>query len=366
MARKSQNKRDGIYQRGDRAGFWISWTDAQGRRRYRKTDAQNITQARTIRSAELLRVEHARVLGFTPPGEETFKEVANRFDAHQKARLTDRAYEREHSIIEKHLKPFFACKLAAIRRVDVQRYVTKRTLKVSAHSVQKELNVLKHLLRLAVEWEIIPVNHAQGVRSPQVGAGRVRYLQPNELQLLVEASPEWLRQIVVFAVSTGMRRSEVLGLRWLDVDLLNNRVMLPQTKNGDGRIVYLNQSAQSVFQSLPINAGFKPTDKVFAGVTPDQVSVTFRRLCRKKGILDFRFHDLRHTAASWMRMQGADIHTVAQLLGHKDLRMAARYQHLSPAFLAEAVGRLDAVFGDLRYQDVTAPRAIAAASTVTC
>jgi hypothetical protein len=109
MARKSAQTRDGIYQRKDRPGFWISWSDAQGRRRYRKTDAQNITQARTIRSAELLRVEHARVLGFTPPGEETFSEVANRFDAHQKARLTLRAYEREHSIIENHLKPFFVC-----------------------------------------------------------------------------------------------------------------------------------------------------------------------------------------------------------------------------------------------------------------
>ncbi len=299
--------------------------------------------------------------------EETFSEVANRFDSHQKARLTDRAYEREHSIIEKHLKPFFAGKLAAIRRVDVQRYVTARTLKVSAHSVQKELNVLKHLLRLAVEWEINPVNHAQGVRSPKVGAGRVRYLQPAELQLLVEAaSPEWLRQIVVFAVSTGMRRSEVLGLRWVDVDLSQDRVMLPQTKNGEGRIVYLNQSARSALQSVSVSHETKLTDKVFAGVTPGQVSVTFRRLCKKKSVLDFRFHDLRHTAASWMRMQGADIHTVALLLGHKDLRMAARYQHLSPAFLVEAVGRLDAVFGEFHYQDVTAPKMLEASATVSC
>ena len=67
-----------------------------------------------------------------------------------------------------------------------------------------------------------------------------------------------------------------------------------------------------------------------------------------------------------LRMQGADIHTVAQLLGHKDLRMAARYQHLSPSFLAEAVGRLDAVFGPLRYQDVTAPKMIEAVAAVTC
>jgi hypothetical protein len=67
-----------------------------------------------------------------------------------------------------------------------------------------------------------------------------------------------------------------------------------------------------------------------------------------------------------MRMQGADIHTVAQLLGHKDLRMAARYQHLSPSFLAEAVGRLDAVFGPLRYLDVTAVKMLEAVTEVTC
>ncbi len=79
---------------------------------------------------------------------------------------------------------------------------------------------------------------------------------------------------------------------------------------------------------------------------------------RKTGIEDFHFHDLRHTAASWMRMKGADIHTVAQILGHKDLRMAARYQHLSPTFLQDAVKGLDAVFGDLRYQGVTKPIAL--------
>ncbi|MBV9572587.1 MAG: site-specific integrase, partial [Acidobacteriales bacterium] len=152
-----------------------------------------------------------------------------------------------------------------------------------------------------------------------------------------------LRPIVILAVSTGMRRSEVLGLRWLDVDLLNGRILLPQTKNGDGRIVYLNRSAAATLSSAALNRR-NATDPVFDGITPGQVSVAFVRLCRTRNVLDFRFHDLRHTAASWLRMQGADIHTVAQLLGHKDLRMAARYQHLSPAFLAEAVNRLDSAF----------------------
>lgn len=369
MARKSVQTRDGIYQRKDRPGFWITWVDAQGRRRTRKTGAQNITQAKQIRAAELLRVEQAKMLGVSPPGKETFEEVAARYLKHQKARLTPKAYEREDGIVNKHLSPFFNRPLASIRKVDIQRYITERSSEASAYSVQKELNVIKHMFRLAIEWEIVPVNPAQGVKSPRVPAGRVRYLQPTELRALLESCPEWLRPIVALAVCTGMRRGEVLGLRWLDVDLQHQRIILPQTKNGEGRIVYLNQMANTVLLSVPRSEESRQIDKIFPSAGPDQVSVAFGRVCRQLEIADFRFHDLRHTAASWLRMSGADIHTVAQLLGQKDLRMAARYQHLSPAFLAEAVGKLDAVFGaengELRYQGVTGQKALTAGVAVS-
>ena len=260
---------------------------------------------------------------------------------------------------------FFIGKLSAIRRVDIQRYITKRSGEVSAHSVQKELNVLKHLLRLAVEWEIIPYNPAQGIKSPRVPAGRVRYLQPIELKELILCCPDWLRPVAVVAVSTGMRRSEILSLRWFDVDIAHQRILLPQTKNGEGRIVYLNKSAQSVLMALPFAPNTRPTDRLFPDIEPANVSVAFQRACKKVGIEDFRFHDLRHTAASWLRMQGADIHTVAQLLGHKDLRMAARYQHLSPAFLADAVGKLDEVFGEACHHSVTSPKALTSGLALT-
>jgi integrase len=358
MAKKTAQKRDGVYQRKDRPGFWITWTDAQGHRRYRKTDAANITQAKQILAAVRMDVERARILGHQPPGKDTFEEVSERYLKHQKARLTPKAYDREEGIVKKHLNPKFGTrKAASIRKVDIQRYVTDVSAERSAYSVQKELVVLKHLFSLAVEWEIVPANPARDVKAPKAPAGRMRYLQPTELRALLNACPEGLREIVALAVSTGMRRGEILGLRHLDVDLSNRRIMLPQTKNGDGRIVYLNGMAMMVFDSLPAGGS---GDRVFASWTPDQVSVAFGRVCRDLKIVDFRFHDLRHTAASWLRMSGADIHTVAQLLGHKDLRMAARYQHLSPAFLQEAVGKLDAVFGSLnaengvgRYQDVT-------------
>ena len=339
------SRADGVYTRKDRPGYWITWMDAQGHRRYRRTNARTLMQARAARGAELVRVEQAKVLGFAPPSHETLSELGDRFLMHQKPRVTSKTYQRESAIVRKHFVPFFSCSVAKIRKVDIQRFITKRAGSVSAHTVQKELNCLKHMLNLAIEWEIIPYSPARGVKSPRVPAGRVRYLQPSELRAVLTACREWLRPVVALAVLTGMRRGEILGLRWLDVDLPNERILLPQTKNGEGRIVYLNRSAAGVLRGLRLSREAKSTDRLFPDVTPSQVSVHFVRVCRRLKIFDFRFHDLRHTAASWLRMQGADIHTVAQLLGHKDLRMAARYQHLSPAFLADAVGRLDDVFG---------------------
>ena len=348
MPRGKIKDRDGIYTRKDRPGWWASWIDASGKRRQRKLTAHTLQQARSLLNAEKARVEKTVTLGYAPPSAETFTAVCARFLKHQKARLTPASYTRENGIAETHLKPFFGTvKLAEIRRVDVQKYITHRSGDVSPASIVKELNVLKHMLGLAVEWELIPANPAHGIKPPRVAAGRVRYLQPGELRTVLETCPEWLRPIAGLAVATGMRRGEILGLRWLDIDFKGGRIMLPQTKNGDGRIVYLNSLAQQALASVPQGRA-KPEDAVFGAesVTPENVSLAFLRACRTASISDFRFHDLRHTAASWMRLKGADIHTVAVLLGHKDLRMAARYQHLSPAHLADAVKLLDTTFGE--------------------
>jgi len=208
----------------------------------------------------------------------------------------------------------------------------------------------------------MPANPAHCVRPPKAPPGRLRYLQPGELRLVMEYSPEWLRPIIALAVATGMRRSEILGLRWLDIDRTGRRALLPQTKINEGRIVYLNRLALQAIDSLPQKASM---DLLFPDLERVCMSVAFTRLCRTLKIEDFHFHDLRHTAASWMRMRGADIHTVAQVLGHKDLRMAARYQHLSPEFLADAVGRLDKVF-ELCHQYVTDSKALESSSAASC
>lgn len=351
MPKGKKRDRDGVYQRKDRPGtWWGSWIDASGKRRQRKLQAHTLTQARSLLNAEKARVEKIRTLGYVPPSEESLGAVCKRFLKHQKARLTPAAFKREQGILEKHIQPFFEpdTKLKTIRRVDVQRYVTHRSGEVSPGSVLKEFNCLKHLFALAVEWELILANPAQGIKPPKAPPGRVRYLQPGELRAVLEACPGWLRPIAGLAFATGMRRGEILGLRWLDVDVKNSRVMLPQTKNNEARIVYLNELALRALSAVPAADGAKPTDRIFIEeqMTPENVSLAFLRACRAAEIQDFRFHDTRHTAASWMRMKGADIHTVAVVLGHKDLRMAARYQHLSPAHLSDAVKLLDGAFSE--------------------
>ena len=337
--------RDGVYERKDRKGYWVSFVDHSGRRRQmRAKNAYTLTQAREFLRHRLTEVEQAKLLGHLPPTKDTLATVIPRYLLYQVARLTPKAYERSQGIVRYHLEPAFGhMGLSAIRRGDIERYMTRRLGEVKADTAIKELNVLKHMLGKCVEWELIPFNPAKDVKPPKASPGRLRYLHPGELRALLESCPEWLRPIVGLAVATGMRRGEILGLRWLDVDLKGGRILLPQTKNNTGRIVYINGLSASVIGSLKPG---KPTDKVFAGkqVKPSNVSWAFLFACRKAGIEDFRFHDLRHTAASWMRMKGADTHTVAHLLGHKDMRSAARYQHLSAEHLQEAAGLLDGVF----------------------
>jgi integrase len=342
--RTKKQDRDGVFIR--RGSYWISFTDAQGRRKQRKLKGvTSLTTAKTLRAKELENAEKARTLGYTPPAKDTLAEFLPRYLKHQQARLTDAAYERTRGIVEDHLKPIFgSMQLALIRKRDLQAYITTRLAEVSVETTRKEFFVLGHMLSLAVDWELIPANVAQSIELPKAPAGRVRYLQPTELQAVLTACPEWLRPIAGLLAFTGMRRSEVLGLRWLDIDRKGERILLPQTKNGDSRTVWLNALACDVIDSVKAGA---PTDRVFASnITPENVSLAFLRACRKIKVADFRLHDLRHTAASWLRMSGADLQDVADLLGHRDLRMTRRYSHLSPAHLSAAVKRLDGVFGD--------------------
>jgi integrase len=333
-------ERDGVFQRKDRSGWWVSYVDASGKRKKEKVTAFTRTQAMTALSAIKTRIERDSILGVKSVSEITTADLLKRFKAYQKAHLRPTTFVRLDGILNT-LKAALPVQAKEITRRTVANYIMKRSETVSAGTVAKEFATLNHALRLAVEWELLTVNPAQGAKLPRQSEGRTRYLSPTEFKAVLEAAPDWMRGPMALAAFTGMRRGEILGLCWKDVDLDGQRVYLPDTKNGTLRVLTLNQLATQVFKSLPVG---EPGTLVFLDVDAAKLSTYTKRVFASVGIMDASFHSLRHTAASWLVMEGVDLYTVGKILGHKTPRMTQRYAHLSPGYLATAVNKLDGVF----------------------
>jgi integrase len=336
-------ERDGVYYRKDRGSWWVSYPGADGQRRREAVAAYTRPQAVAARAALMLKAERERVLGVREASDITTADLLARYKRHQKPRLRSTTFERLNGILET-LRANLPERAKDISRKTVADYISARSESVAPGTVQKEITVLKHALKLAVEWELLNGNSAQGAKLPKLPEGRTRYLSPTELKAALEAAPDWMRAPLALAAFTGMRRGELLGLQWKDADMERRRAYLRETKNGSLRVVPLNELAFRVLASLPQGA---PGDMVLPAVDGQRLSVYTERLFKKLGINDASFHSLRHTAASWLVMQGIDLYTVGQLLGHRTPRMTQRYAYLSPQYMAGAVGKLDSVFGEV-------------------
>lgn len=245
-----ERERDGVYYRKDRGSWWVSYIDAAGRRQRESVVAHTRPQAIAARAALMLKVQRDRVLGVREASDITTAELLVRYKRHQKTRLRETTFERLEGILET-LKTHLPERARDISRKTVADYISARADDVAPGTIQKEVTVLKHALRLAVEWELLNTNPAQGAKLPKLPEGRTRYLSPSELKAALEAAPEWMRAPIALAAFTGMRRSELLGLRWADVDLERGRVYLRETKNGSLRVLALNALAMQVLSGIP-------------------------------------------------------------------------------------------------------------------
>ena len=180
--------------------------------------------------------------------------------------------------------------------------------------------------------------------------GRLRYLRPEEVESLLKVCPDHLRPIVLTALNTGMRKSEILRLRWSEVDLENRKITVTQAKNNETRVIPINQTLYQELSILPRNP---KSDYVFTsgrGCPFGDIKKSFSSALKRAGIEDFRFHDLRHTFGSHLVMQGVDLRTVQQVMGHKEIKMTMRYSHLTPEYVHEAMERLDNVWTPYGHQ----------------
>ncbi|MEM7097962.1 MAG: site-specific integrase [Pseudomonadota bacterium] len=171
----------------------------------------------------------------------------------------------------------------------------------------------------------------------------IRYLSDEERLALLAACKESeldrLYLLVLMAIMTGARKGELLGIRWEKVDLVNRRVELGKTKNGDSRTLSLPFPVVEELFKFRKMTGFVFESPIKAGVVFDPKKVWDKAL-KRAGIENFRFHDLRHTAASYLAMGGASLLEVAEVLGHKSVQTTKRYAHLSIEHKQEVTDRI--------------------------
>jgi integrase len=231
-------------------------------------------------------------------------------------------------------------RLSTVRKIGEGETAVERPL--AGATVNRALALLRHLLRLAhEEWELLTV--VPRIRLEKEAEGRLRWLTPEEATRLLDVCQNSrnanLADLVEFALFTGMRRGEVLGLTWERVDRARGVVLLDVTKNGRRREVPLNGRADAV---LARRGSKESTGLVFGTQRWDHFRTAWDLAVERAKLADFHFHDLRHTFASWAVQRGATLQEVKDLLGHSSLAMVMRYAHLSPEHLRTAVARLDA------------------------
>lgn len=209
-------------------------------------------------------------------------------------------------------------------------YRDERLRQVGAQAVRHELNTFSIVMRTAkLEWDVpLPAIYTDTIKKPRIPSARTRRLEAGEYDLLKQTAlasqTPYIWAVADFAIESAMRRSEVIGLRWQDINFVKRLAHLPDTKNGLARDVPLTHGALGILNEQKRQKLSRPFPY---GV--GAVSHAWLKICRQAGIADLRFHDLRHEAISrFFEQHGLKIPEVAIISGHRDFRMLAQYTHL--------------------------------------
>jgi integrase len=321
-----------LRKRGDK---WIIDYRAYGKR-YRECIGKSKKLAQEVLHKRMAEVAEGKFLDKKQKSKVKFEDFANDYiEVYSKYNKKD--WKKDLTRL-RSLRPFFAGKhLYMIKPLEVEQYKAKRIKEVSPATVNRELACLKHMFTMAIQWEKAEVNPVKKVKLFRENNQRVRYLEMEEIEKLLKNCQGYTKRIIEIALNTGMRKGEILGLKWKDIDFRRGIIYLLDTKNSDKREVPINDRVKKALISQPKH---KESSYVFCnknGKPYRDIRKSFVATLNKSDIISFRFHDLRHTFASHLVMSGVDLNTVRELLGHKSLRMTLRYSHLSPAHKQRAV-----------------------------
>lgn len=224
----------------------------------------------------------------------------------------------------------------------------KSAAALSPATVNRYLQTLKAMMTKACDWRLITERRLREIRKIKLTDERYNrrkdFLSREEAERLINSAEQDIKPIIICALQTGMRKGEILSLKWPQVDLTHRVIHLPKTKSGDPRSLPINDRLDTTLRGLVRSIN---DEHVFlnpeTGTRWHDLKRAFPRAVKKaklgpRGIV---FHHLRHTVASWLVMEGTPLLTVAAILGHADVQMVMRYAHLSKGHLDVAVSKLD-------------------------
>ena len=324
-----------LYRRKDSSFWWVK-LEVLGRKVQRSTGTDDKVKAQEFHARLEAQMWEQHRLGIKP--QRTWKEAAGRW----LAETTEKATHREDEKKIAWLHPFLGHLMLDQVTLDVIDDIRAAKLKEASKATTNRYLALVRsiLIRARDEWEWI--DKVPKVKLFKESAGRERALTRDQAKRLLDELPEHQRDVVQFALAKGLRQRNVLHLQWSQVNLELRHAWIAgwQSKNRRPIAVPLNEVAMDVLARC---RGRDP-EQVFTykGEPLNSANNKAWIAARKRaGITDFRWHDLRHTWATWQRQAGTPTHELQQLGGWRTGAMVERYAHLAPDQLAAAAARLD-------------------------
>ena len=330
-----------VYQRGDN---WYIDLRFKGQRIRESIGHSNKNAQKVIDKKKTEIIENKYLDIREEPELIGFHEFAVEYLELTKPNKKQSSWSRELSVMRRLDNRFGNKIFQQITTDEIERYKSKRLKDgVMPATINRELALLKTMFTKAQKWNRVNFNPAKDVKLLDGEVERVRYLMPEEVQKLLSNCNGFIRPIVLVALNTGMRKGEILDLKWenINFDLGIISIMKTNTKNKVRKDIPMNEIVKATINGIEKKGQYVFCNGDGKPFQNSGVRKSFEKAVRESKIEDFRFHDLRHTFASNLVMGGVDIMTVKELMGHKDLKMTLRYSHLSPTFKAKAVNVLD-------------------------
>lgn len=366
----------GIYKRG--RIWWITYIGIDGKQYFESSKSSLRADAEYILACRRKDIGEGKEPVITRIPNYSLSQLSEKYLDFVKVQ---RSFDSKKIFIKLLVKEFGTILLKNFNLMMIEQYQSKRLFDgKKPATVNRVIATLKHMFTKAAEWEMITEDTYKKIKKVKFipeNNRRLRYLSREEWQSLINAAEPHLKPILITALNTGMRKGQILSLKWDNVDLKHGFILLDRTKNGERLELPINDTLKNTLQGITrrldvsyvfydqkngrpfkdVKRSFSTALKRVETLKCSECSYQKTRIkskdnagnCPKcgiklivlKGIQDFHFHDLRHTFASHLIMAGVDITTIKELLGHKTLTMTLRYAHLAPSHKVKAVDILD-------------------------